>query len=530
MRAREQDTQAQGPQQGRDRLPAAARPAAAHTAAALGRLGGVSPAALTVLQRTVGNEALAQLVADERHEHGPGCAHSDATAVQRAPEVDSVLRSGGRPMDAPLRQEMEARLGADFGDVRLHDDSAARRSAAQLGARAYTSGSHVVIGEGGGDRHTLAHELTHVIQQRSGPVAGTDTGDGLRVSDPGDAFERAAEANAARVMSGPVPVQRSADAEGRTAPASAQVQRSEAPGRGRQVQRVAYNTNAVPQSSFMYPVVDSSGRTTSIEMISDGSLIGSPPAVDPTGYPYIRQLALTNFWIRFHLINMQAGGPGTANNLVPASKRDNSRYEASIESVLKRELNTVATANAVLPANAPRHYVYFGVDVDYATANAQTSQYQQSYAPYFVRSLTINFKRYDPTVGRWQTLAAALPFAFVDPQPTDFGQALAAATMTLPDLIQVTANRKWDADDVVFLRSIGAAGARNAEYQHLVNQAGALGATESVIHTFSQMPFRPTRQGGRGQQRGAVTFAERINSDTQLATLANLIATGRITT
>ncbi|MFJ2783815.1 MULTISPECIES: DUF4157 domain-containing protein [unclassified Streptomyces] len=26
--------------------------------------------------------------------------------------------------------------------------------------------------EGGGDRHTLAHELTHVSQQRQGPVAG----------------------------------------------------------------------------------------------------------------------------------------------------------------------------------------------------------------------------------------------------------------------------------------------------------------------------------------------------------------------
>ncbi|MCQ9129824.1 eCIS core domain-containing protein [Streptomyces hilarionis] len=530
MRAREQDTQAQGSQQARDRRPAAARSAAAHTAAALGRVGGMSPAALTVLQRTVGNEALAQLVADERHEHGPGCSHAQATPVQRAPEVDSVLRSGGRPMDAPLRQEMEARLGADFGDVRLHDDSAARRSAAQMGARAYTSGSHVVIGDGGGDRHTLAHELTHVIQQRSGPVAGTDTGDGLRVSDPGDAFERAAEANATRVMSGPVPVQRSADDDGRAASSSDGGRTSEAHGRGRAVQRVAYNTNAVPQSSFMYPVVDSAGRTTSIEMISDGSLIGSPPAVDPTGYPYIRQLGLTNFWIRFHLINMQAGGPGTANNLVPASKRDNSRYEASIESVLKRELNTVATANALLAANAPRQYVYFGVDVDYATANAQTSQYQQSYAPYFVRSLTINLKRYDPAAGGWQVLAAGLPFAFVDPQPTYFGQALAAATMTLADLVQVTGNRRWDADDVVFLQSIGAGGARNAEYQQLVHQAGALGAAESVIHTFGQMPFRPTRQGGRGPQRGAVTFSERINSDTQLATLANLLATGRITT
>ncbi|XIE81608.1 DUF4157 domain-containing protein [Streptomyces sp. SBR177] len=100
---------------------------------------------------------------------------------------------------------MEARLGADFSDVRVHTDSAARASAAEVGARAYTCGHHVVLGDGGTDRHTLAHELTHVIQQRSGPVAGTDNGSGLRVSDPSDRFEREAEANARRALSGPAP-------------------------------------------------------------------------------------------------------------------------------------------------------------------------------------------------------------------------------------------------------------------------------------------------------------------------------------
>jgi len=44
-----------------------------------------------------------------------------------------------------------------------------------------------------------------VIQQRSGPVAGTDDGTGLRISDPADRFERAAEANATRAMSGAAP-------------------------------------------------------------------------------------------------------------------------------------------------------------------------------------------------------------------------------------------------------------------------------------------------------------------------------------
>jgi len=47
--------------------------------------------------------------------------------------------------------------------------------------------------------------------QRQGPVAGTDNGSGLSISDPSDRFERAAEANASRVMARSAPdVQRAA--------------------------------------------------------------------------------------------------------------------------------------------------------------------------------------------------------------------------------------------------------------------------------------------------------------------------------
>ena len=114
-----------------------------------------------------------------------------------------MLRGPGQPLAAPLQEEMEARLGADFSHVRVHTDAAARASAAEVGARAYTSGSHVVIGDGGADKHTFAHELAHVIQQRQGPVPGIDSGTGLKVSDPGDRLEKEAEATAAQVMAGP---------------------------------------------------------------------------------------------------------------------------------------------------------------------------------------------------------------------------------------------------------------------------------------------------------------------------------------
>ncbi len=125
---------------------------------------------------------------------------ADAPAPVQRSAVPDVLRGPGQPLAPPLQEEMAARFGADFSQVRVHTDAAARASAAEVGARAYTSGSHVVIGDGGADKHTLAHELTHVIQQRQGPVAGTDHGNGLKVSDPSDRDEKAAEANAARVM------------------------------------------------------------------------------------------------------------------------------------------------------------------------------------------------------------------------------------------------------------------------------------------------------------------------------------------
>ncbi|MFJ6889606.1 DUF4157 domain-containing protein [Streptomyces californicus] len=155
----------------------------------------LSPQNAMALQRTIGNQAVAELITAQRA-FGPAAPAS---------EVADVLAQPGSPIDTPLRQEMEARLDADFSTVRVHDGVTAQRSAAEVDARAYTSGEHIVIGESGGDRHTIAHELEHVKQQRLGPVAGSDNGAGLSVSDPSDAFERAAEATARAALVGPVP-------------------------------------------------------------------------------------------------------------------------------------------------------------------------------------------------------------------------------------------------------------------------------------------------------------------------------------
>ncbi len=85
--------------------------------------------------------------------------------------LQSIIPSGGSPLDAPLKQDMEQRFGYDFSHVRLHTDSRAASKASGLNARAYTVGSNIVFNRGefqpdhSSGRKTLAHELTHVVQQ-----------------------------------------------------------------------------------------------------------------------------------------------------------------------------------------------------------------------------------------------------------------------------------------------------------------------------------------------------------------------------
>src|SRR5947207_614651 len=64
------------------------------------------------------------------------------------PLVHRVLSSTGRPLDPFVLQAMQQRLGRPLGEVRLHVDDTAARSASAIGAKAYTFGNHVVFGAG----------------------------------------------------------------------------------------------------------------------------------------------------------------------------------------------------------------------------------------------------------------------------------------------------------------------------------------------------------------------------------------------
>ena len=171
-------------------------------AVAAGRPDVLGHSGMLGLQRAAGNSAAAGAVEEERS------------------PVHDVVSGSGAPLDDGVRADMEARMGQDFGDVRVHTGDTADASARSVSAHAYTVGSNIVFQRGSYDpgsssgQKLLAHELTHVVQQRTGPVDGTPAAGGVSVSDPSDRFEVEAATNAEKVMSQPTqmaPVQAAHD-------------------------------------------------------------------------------------------------------------------------------------------------------------------------------------------------------------------------------------------------------------------------------------------------------------------------------
>jgi hypothetical protein len=126
----------------------------------------------------------------------PETSSSPATAPSI---VHEVLHAPGQPLDQSTRAFFESRMGHDFGGVRVHTDAKAAMSARAVNALAYTVGRDVVFGEGqfapgtGTGRQIIAHELSHVVQQRHNQHDFKT----LRVGPAHDSFERDAEQHAA---------------------------------------------------------------------------------------------------------------------------------------------------------------------------------------------------------------------------------------------------------------------------------------------------------------------------------------------
>ena len=138
---------------------------------------------LLALQRAAGNAAVSRAIEADRHEHGAGCGHDDAVqraeaqpAVQRRSSVFDAVNSPASRLEPRIQQKAEQAYGMSFDHVRVHSGPVAQRSAQELDARAYTTGSSIVVGPQGVDDETMFHEIDHVRQQSMGRWRAPTTG------------------------------------------------------------------------------------------------------------------------------------------------------------------------------------------------------------------------------------------------------------------------------------------------------------------------------------------------------------------
>src|SRR5262245_46171425 len=140
---------------------------------------------ISILQRTAGNHAVGQFLQSEcdvgnikRSSSTPpielDVAGLSVPTIDTSSIVHQALSSPGQLLPVSTQQEMEARFGHDFSQVRIHTDSRAAESARSVGAVAYTVGQDVVFGKDGyapnshKGRQLLTHELAHVAQDAAG--------------------------------------------------------------------------------------------------------------------------------------------------------------------------------------------------------------------------------------------------------------------------------------------------------------------------------------------------------------------------
>ena len=150
------------------------------------------------------------------------------SSSEAPPIVHEVLGSSGESLDPETRAFMEPRFRQDFSQVRVHTDPRAAESARSVGAQAYTVGRHLVFGAGrfapatSQGRQLLAHELSHVVQQRNAGSCAIQQS--LEIGSSDDPLEIEADQTAQRVTAGKEP----GEPERRLSDAPARVQRATA--------------------------------------------------------------------------------------------------------------------------------------------------------------------------------------------------------------------------------------------------------------------------------------------------------------
>jgi Domain of unknown function (DUF4157) len=180
-----------------------------------------------------GAAQIAQRQAAEEPEEGAGLIQAKAeVGLAGGPlnqETEARIQSqrgSGAALESTTRATMEQSFGTSFDDVRVHSDGESHALNRTVSARAFTTGNDIFLGAHASpaDSRLLAHELTHVVQQRS--MSG---GGALTVGAAGDQHEQHADQVADVVTSQAAATAHAAPGAQREADEAATVQRVEEP-------------------------------------------------------------------------------------------------------------------------------------------------------------------------------------------------------------------------------------------------------------------------------------------------------------
>ncbi|WP_245241104.1 DUF4157 domain-containing protein [Streptomyces spiramenti] len=163
----------------------------------------MTPAIALALQRSIGNRAVARLVDEEQHSHGPGCGHESGDAHQ-ALLLEEAGKSPSRSFPDPLISEAKSFYrNENIGAARLHDNAVAQRALVAMGAEAMTIGTRVFASPSAStNRELMGHELSHVDKNTRGVTETGHRNGQVTVTDPNQPSERTATAEGSAFAAG----------------------------------------------------------------------------------------------------------------------------------------------------------------------------------------------------------------------------------------------------------------------------------------------------------------------------------------
>jgi hypothetical protein len=145
-------------------------------------LSSISPISPRAIQAKPMFRGLSHELASALDSDGMAATQDMESSINRA-------RSGGQPLEAGLQRKLGQAMGADFSEVRVHADAQADQLNRSIQAKAFTTGQNVFFRQGAynpgsrGGQALIAHELTHVVQQKQGRVKPTVQINGAEVND-----------------------------------------------------------------------------------------------------------------------------------------------------------------------------------------------------------------------------------------------------------------------------------------------------------------------------------------------------------